>query len=72
MAFQPSFAGNDTIEAVASEIIDQKCFIEMDLTETDSIKTINLTAEKLENGKMVPVSGEIVTVYVPRMFSLFL
>ena len=42
----------------------------MELTEIDSIKTILLTAEKVDNGKMVPVSGEKLIVYVPRMFSL--
>ncbi len=35
-----------------------------------AIKTISLTAFKSENNKDIPVSGESVMVYVPRMFSL--
>jgi hypothetical protein len=41
----------------------------MELTEIDSIKTILLSAENVNNGRMVPVSGEKLMVYVPRMFS---
>lgn len=68
--FNASFAGNDSIDAVAAEILIRNASLIMDLTEIDSVKTINLTAQKLENGKMVPASGELLTVYVPRMFSL--
>jgi hypothetical protein len=41
----------------------------MTLTEVDSIKTVTVTAQTLDNGKEVPVSGETVSVFVPRMFS---
>lgn len=68
--FGATFAGNDSIDPIAAEILIRNALLKMDLTELDSVKTINLMAEKLENGKMVPASGELLTVYVPRMFSL--
>ena len=42
---------------------------EMNLTLVDSIKTVNVAAYTVDNGKEIPVSGETVTVFVPRMFS---
>jgi len=68
--FNTMFAGNDTIESASAELLIRDITLKMELTEIDSIKTILLTAEKVDNGKMVPVSGEKLTVYVPRMFSL--
>jgi hypothetical protein len=64
------YRGNDTIEAATSEITVKDVTLEMSLTEVDSIKTISLNAFTIENGKNRPVSGEIVKIYVPRMFSL--
>jgi hypothetical protein len=46
--------------------------LNMALTEVDSIKTVTVTAHTLDNGKEVPVSGETVSVFVPRMFSNFI
>jgi hypothetical protein len=69
-AFSSEFKGNDTIEAGISEIIIKDVRLEMALTGVDSIKTITVNAFVKEDGKDKPVSGEIVTVYVPRMFSL--
>jgi hypothetical protein len=69
-AFSTEYKGNDTIEAGTSEITIKDVKLEMTLSEADSIKTINLKAVKTENGKEVPVSGEVVMIYVPRMFSL--
>ena len=43
--------------------------LNMDLTEVDSIKTVTVTATTTENGKEVPIAGETVSVFVPRMFS---
>ncbi len=68
--FGSVFAGNDTIESGISELLIRDVSLNMTLTEIDSIKTIGLSAKKMEKGKAVPVSGEKVTVYVPRMFSL--
>jgi hypothetical protein len=68
--FRSEFSGNDTIESGLSEVIIGDVILIMKLTETDSIKTIVLQANKNEKGKQVPVSGEKITVYVPRMFSL--
>jgi len=69
-AFSSEFKGNDTIEGGTSEAAVRDMRLEMALTEADSIKTITLNAFTTEGGKEKPVSGEIVTVYVPRMFSL--
>ncbi len=69
-AFSSEFKGNDTIEAGTSEITIRDVKLEMTLSETDSIKTITLNAVTDEKGRKVPVSGEVVNIYVPRMFSL--
>jgi hypothetical protein len=69
-AFSSEFKGNDTIEAGTSEITIKDVKLEMTLSEVDSIKTITLNAVIEGNGRVVPVSGEVVMIYVPRMFSL--
>jgi hypothetical protein len=68
--FSSEYKGNDTIEAGISEITVKDVRLEMALTEADSIKTITINAFIKENGKDKPVAGEIVKIYVPRMFSL--
>jgi hypothetical protein len=68
--FSSVFEGNDSIESGISELLIKDITLEMALTEIDSIKTIGLNVKKKEKGKEVPVSGELVTLYVPRMFSL--
>ncbi len=69
-AFSSEYKGNDTIEAGTSELTVKDVRLEMALTEADSIKTISINAFIKENGKDKPVSGEVVKIYVPRMFSL--
>ncbi len=68
--FIAEFNGNDTIEAGNSELSIKDVNLEMTLLEVDSIKTISLKAFTSENKKEIPASGEVVMVYVPRMFSL--
>jgi hypothetical protein len=68
--FSSEFTGNDTIQGGTSEVTVRDIRLEMALTEADSIKTVTLNAFISEGGKEKPVSGETVTVYVPRMFSL--
>jgi hypothetical protein len=68
--FSAEFKGNDTIEAVASEISVKDLNLEMTLSEADSIKKVLLRVTTFENRKEIPVSNEVVMVYVPRMFSL--
>lgn len=68
--FVAEFNGNDTIEPGISELLIRDVALNMSLTEIDSIKTISLVAKKMIREKEVPVSGEVVTLYVPRMFSL--
>ncbi len=69
-AFSSEFNGNDTIERGASEISVKDINLGMTLSSTDSIKTVTIIAFTGEGEKKKPVSGETVTVYVPRMFSL--
>jgi len=69
-SFSTEFKGNDTIEAGSSELSIKDVKLEMALLEVDSIRTISLKAFTTENKKEIPVSGEVVMVYVPRMFSL--
>jgi hypothetical protein len=69
-AFSSEFTGNDTIEGGTSEVSVRDIRLELTLTEADSIKSVTLKAITPEGGKEKPVSGETVTVYVPRMFSL--
>jgi hypothetical protein len=69
-AFSTEFKGNDTIEAGNSELSIKDVNLEMTLLEVDSIKTVSLKAFTSENKEEIPVSGEVVMIYVPRMFSL--
>jgi hypothetical protein len=68
--FNAEFNGNDTIEASSSEISIKDFKLEMTLSEVDSIKTVTLKGVILSDGKEVPAAGELVMIYVPRMFSL--
>ncbi len=69
-AFFTEFSGNDTIEAGNSELLIRDVKLEMTFSVVDTIKTISFTAFKSENNKDVPVTGEAIMIYVPRMFSL--
>ncbi len=69
-AFSSEYDGNDTIEAGISEIAIKDIDLEMTLSEIDSIKTITLHVTAVENGEPVPVAGEMIIIYIPRMFSL--
>ncbi len=69
-AFSSEFKGNDTIEAGNSELTIKDVKLEVTLQEVDTIRSISLKAFTSENRKDIPVSGEVVMVYVPRMFSL--
>lgn len=68
--FSTEFKGNDTIETGNSELTIKDVKLEMTLLEVDTIRTISLKAVTSKNKKDIPVSGETVIIYVPRMFSL--
>jgi len=68
--FNSEYKGNDTIEAVSADLSVKDVTLAVSYTEPDSIKTISVKAYTTDRGKEVPVSGELVLVYVPRMFSL--
>jgi hypothetical protein len=59
-------------QEVEADSSAKKAIIKMEFTEVDSVKTINVTAHTLENGKEIPITGESISVYVPRMFSNFM
>jgi len=67
--FSTEFLGNDTIEAVTSEVTVKDVILEMELGLVDSIKTVTVNAFVKENGNDIPVTDETVMLYVPRMFS---
>lgn len=69
-SFISEYDGNDTIESSVSELSVRDISLKMELNEADSIKTVSVKASKIEKGIEMPVPGELVTVYVPRMFSL--
>jgi hypothetical protein len=68
--FSSEYKGNDTVAGGTSEVSVKDVRLEMALTLVDSVKTISINALTLENGKDKPVSGEVVKIYVPRMFSV--
>lgn len=68
--FNTEYKGNDTIEGGSSELTIIDINFKMELAEVDSIKSVILTASKKRSGNDVPLSGEVINVYVPRMFSL--
>jgi hypothetical protein len=68
--FGSEYKGNDSIEAASSELSVKDVKLLMTLNEVDSIKTISVSAFTGGNGKDKPVAGEVVKIYVPRMFSL--
>lgn len=68
--FSTEFEGNDTIEEGSSELSIRDVKLEMSLQEVDSIKTISLKAFTTERNSDIPVSEEVVMIYVPRMFSM--
>jgi hypothetical protein len=69
-AFTSEFMGNDTIEGGTSDITIRDMKLEMTLSLVDTVKTVAVKAVTYEGGREKPVSGEVVKVYVPRMFSL--
>ncbi len=68
-SFNTEFDGSDTIEAAGAELAVRDVNLEMTVSEADSIKTITLNATTLDKGKVIPVAGEAIMIYVPRMFS---
>ncbi|HLN21567.1 MAG TPA: hypothetical protein VK213_10790 [Bacteroidales bacterium] len=68
--FGISYTGNDTVEAISSELSIRNASLSLECLEADSIRTVKVSVEKTEKGKMIPAAGETITVYAKRMFSL--
>jgi hypothetical protein len=66
------FVFNVNAQDESAENSFKEVVLNMALTEADSIKTVTVTAHTFDNGQEVPVSGETVSVFVPRMFSNFI
>jgi hypothetical protein len=69
-AFSSEFSGNDTIEAGTSGVTVRDMRLELVLSMADTVKTVAVKAFTIDRGREKPVSGEVVKIYVPRMFSL--
>jgi hypothetical protein len=69
-AFSSEFTGNDTIEAGISNVTVKDMKLELKLSVADTTRTVAVRAFTFEGGREKPVTGEVVKVYVPRMFSL--
>jgi hypothetical protein len=69
-AFSSAFTGNDTIESGTSDVNVKDMRLDLTLSIADTVKTVMVKAVTFEGGSEKPVSGEVVKVYVPRMFSL--
>jgi hypothetical protein len=67
--FRSEFSGKDTIDATSAEVSVRDVTLEMTLSLVDTVKTVTLEAFTFEKGKKVAVKGEVVNVFVPRMFS---
>jgi hypothetical protein len=69
LVFLQFTAANVYSQDKATDGTYREVVLNMTLAEVDSIKTVTVTAHTFENGEEVPVSGETVSVFVPRMFS---
>jgi hypothetical protein len=68
--FYAEFEGDDTYEMTMEEITVMDVDLSMSLLEEDSEKKIFLEAFIMEDDEKVPVDGEDIFIFVPRMFSL--
>ncbi len=67
--FTSEFKGKDTIDAASAEISVRDITLGMTLTIIDTIKTVKIIAYTYERDKKTPLKGEVINVFVPRMFS---
>ncbi len=64
------FEGTDEYESYEDEIMFKNVFMELNLDEIDSVKTITVYAYELDStGTKVPVTEADLYIQVPRMFS---
>lgn len=65
------FDGNDIIEESSAELIVRNIYLELNLVEIDSVKTVLVTAFTLDNlGDKIPLEEEIdIVLYVQGMLS---
>jgi hypothetical protein len=67
--FKSVFTGKDTIGAATATLSVKAVKLEMTLSLVDTVKTITIVAYSNDSGKRIPVKGENISVFVPRMFS---
>lgn len=69
--FSAEFEGNETVEMVSSETAVTDVMLDMTLNDDESGNwSVTLNAYTIVDGEQVPVSGEDVYLFVPRMFSM--
>lgn len=69
-SFSAIFEGDSLTEETSGELSIIDVNIEMNLSEEEGDRTVTLYATMLTGDGAVPVTGEEIGVYVPRMFSL--
>lgn len=68
--FSATFDGDTLVDAAYSELSITDVNLEMTLSEEEGKRTVTLTATMPTADGVIPVTGDEVGVYVPRMFSL--
>jgi hypothetical protein len=68
--FAAQFAGDGAVEAASGELSITDVILGMDLAEEDGKKIVTLSASLPTPTGNMPVVGEEISVFIPRMFSL--
>lgn len=67
--FQAAFNGNDTLESIVQEISLKDATILLTFDQVDSLRTVNAKFIEIYGADTLPVAGQTVSFYVPRMLS---
>jgi hypothetical protein len=71
MTFKAEFTGNDTISGSEEQLQVKDLILEATFDDADSIKKISICGYSFNGSIKIPLSNEIVNVYIPRMFSMY-
>ncbi len=71
ISYSATFAGSGKYPAAEASLSAKPARIRLFFSTEDSIRTLKITAvQKNEKGADIPVTGETVLIYTPRLFSL--
>lgn len=71
ISYLATFAGNNTYPSAENSFTAKPASLKLLFSIVDSIKTLTVTATyKDSKGNVVPLAGETLNIYVPRLFSL--